>query len=133
MRSFSLDKHSRRDRQAALMSVIIQTRGEVGGGVAAHLQCPICGHFSKSHAHQLSHMAATHPASLDGVAVGRLGNILMYQSTARLFHCSDCFYTCRDFAKLYKHIISKHCVDEKEARRGTRRWGRKARRRRKTL
>eukprot|EP00064_Thunnus_orientalis_P013636 superscaffoldBa00002252_g13676 len=96
------------------MSVIIQTRGEVGGGVAAHLQCPICGHFSKSHAHQLSHMAATHPASLDGVAVGRLGNILMYQSTARLFHCSDCFYTCRDFAKLYKHIISKHCVDEKE-------------------
>ncbi|XP_022625768.1 chromosome alignment-maintaining phosphoprotein 1-like [Seriola dumerili] len=96
------------------MSVIIQTRGEVGGGVAAHLQCPHCGHFSKSHAHQLSHMAASHPACLDGVVVGRLGNILMYQGTARLFHCSDCFYTSRDFTKLYKHIISKHCMDERE-------------------
>ncbi|XP_042369652.1 chromosome alignment-maintaining phosphoprotein 1-like, partial [Plectropomus leopardus] len=96
------------------MSVLIHTRGEAGGGVAAHLQCPICGHFSKSHAHQLTHMAASHPASLDGVAVGRLGNIVMYQSTARLFHCSDCFFTTRDFTKLYKHIIAKHCVDERE-------------------
>lgn len=96
------------------MSVIIQTRGEVGGGVAAHLQCPHCGHFSKSHAHQLSHIAASHPTCLDGMAVGRLGNIMMYQSTARLFHCSDCFFTSRDFTKLYKHIISKHCMDERE-------------------
>lgn len=96
------------------MSVIIQTRGEVGGGVAAHLQCPHCGHFSKSHAHQLSHMAATHPACLDGMAMGRLRNILMYQSGARLFHCSYCFYTSRDFTKLYKHIITKHCMDERE-------------------
>lgn len=95
------------------MSVIIQTRGEVGGGVAAHLQCPQCGHLSKSHAHQLSHIAASHPAFLDSVAVGRLGTILMYQSTARLFHCSDCFFTSRDFTKLYKHIIAKHCMDER--------------------
>ncbi|TKS66681.1 Chromosome alignment-maintaining phosphoprotein 1 [Collichthys lucidus] len=58
-------------------------------------------------------MAASHPSCLDGVAVGRLGNIVMYQSTARLFHCSGCFYTCRDFTKLYKHIISKHCTDER--------------------
>nr|XP_020447770.1 chromosome alignment-maintaining phosphoprotein 1 [Monopterus albus] len=96
------------------MSVIIQTRNEVGGGVAAHLQCPHCGHLSKSHAQQLSHMAATHPACLDDTAVGHLGNILIYQSTARLFHCSSCFYTCRDFTKLYTHIISKHCMDERE-------------------
>ncbi|XP_008298577.1 myeloid zinc finger 1-like, partial [Stegastes partitus] len=96
------------------MSVIIHTRGEVGGGVAAHLQCPHCGHFSKSHAHQLTHMAATHPVCLDSVAVGRLGNILMYQSGARLFHCCDCFYTSRDFTKIYKHLISKHCTDERD-------------------
>lgn len=59
-------------------------------------------------------MAVTHPTSLDGMAMGRLGNILMYQSGARLFHCSYCFYTSRDFTKLYKHIITKHCVDERE-------------------
>ncbi|XP_051797952.1 chromosome alignment-maintaining phosphoprotein 1-like [Acanthochromis polyacanthus] len=94
------------------MSVFIHTRGEAGGGVAAHLQCPHCGHFSRSHAHQLTHMAATHPACLDSVVVGRLGNILMYQSSARLFHCCDCFYTSRDFTKLYKHLVTKHCIPE---------------------
>ncbi|XP_047195028.1 chromosome alignment-maintaining phosphoprotein 1 [Hippoglossus stenolepis] len=97
------------------MSVIIHTRGEAGGGVAAHLHCSHCGHFSKSHAQQLSHMAASHPTCLDEEVVGRLGNILTYQSTARLFHCSVCFFTCRDFTKLYKHIISKHCMDDREA------------------
>lgn len=96
------------------MSTSAQTRGEAGGGAVAHLQCPDCGHFSNSHAHQLSHLAASHPARLDGVAFGRLGNILMYQSTARLFHCADCFFTSRDFTKLYKHVISRHCVDERE-------------------
>lgn len=96
------------------MSAIIQTRREVGGGVAAHLQCPHCGHYSKSHAHQLAHIAVSHPDSLDDVAIGRLGNIVMYQRTARLFHCSECFFTCRDFTKLYKHIVSKHCMDERE-------------------
>lgn len=97
------------------MSAIVHSRGEVGGGIVAHLQCPLCGHFSKSHAHQLSHTAASHPTCLDSVAVGRLGNILMYQSTARLFHCSDCFFTSRDFTKVYKHLISRHCMDEREA------------------
>ncbi|KAL6115081.1 uncharacterized protein ACO6RY_00015 [Pungitius sinensis] len=88
------------------------TPGEVGGAPAAHLQCPLCGHFSKSHVHQLTHVAAAHPARLEGVAVGRLGNIVMYQSSARLFHCADCFFTCRDFPKLYKHLISRHCEDQ---------------------
>lgn len=96
------------------MSVFIHTRGEVGGGVAAHLRCSHCGHLSKSHAQQLAHLAASHPTCLDDVAVGRLGNILMYQSSARLFHCSECFHTCKDFSKLYKHIIARHCMVEKE-------------------
>ncbi|XP_017290027.1 chromosome alignment-maintaining phosphoprotein 1 [Kryptolebias marmoratus] len=96
------------------MSVIIHTRGETGGGMAAHLQCSHCGHFSRSHAQQLSHMAASHPTCLDNMAMGRLGNILMYQSSGRLFHCSICFYTSRDFSKLYKHIVTKHCMYKKE-------------------
>uniref|UniRef100_A0A8C7XEW6 C2H2-type domain-containing protein n=1 Tax=Oryzias sinensis TaxID=183150 RepID=A0A8C7XEW6_9TELE len=96
------------------MPVIMQTQGEVGGGVVGHLQCPHCGSFSKSHAHLLSHLAASHPTHLDDTAVGRLGNILMYQSGVRLFHCSICFFNCRDFTKLYKHIITKHCMDRRE-------------------
>ncbi|XP_061693940.1 zinc finger protein 407-like [Syngnathoides biaculeatus] len=80
--------------------------------MATYLQCPLCGNFAKCHAHQLSHVAAAHPTYLDSVAMGRLGNIIMYQSAARLFHCADCFFTSRDFTKLYQHIISKHCMDE---------------------
>ncbi|XP_061897507.1 chromosome alignment-maintaining phosphoprotein 1-like isoform X2 [Entelurus aequoreus] len=89
-----------------------QLRGEAGPHVAAHLQCPLCGNFSKSHAHQLSHMATTHPTCLDDVAMGRLGNIIIYQTGAQLFHCAECFYTSRDFSKLYQHIIAQHCLDE---------------------
>ncbi|TNM94080.1 hypothetical protein fugu_002256 [Takifugu bimaculatus] len=96
------------------MSVVMQARGDLGG-VAAHLQCPHCGFYSKSHAHQLSHIAASHPTHLEGAAFGRLGNILMYQSTAQLFHCFDCFFTSKDFTKVYKHVITKHCMDEREA------------------
>ncbi|XP_068612492.1 zinc finger protein 639-like [Brachionichthys hirsutus] len=96
------------------MSTTVQTRGEVGGGVAAHLRCPFCGHLSRSHAHQLSHVAASHPAKLGGVPVGRLGNILLYQSSAQLFHCFDCFFTSREFTKLYKHVVAKHCVDRRD-------------------
>lgn len=97
-----------------VMSVVMQARGDMGG-VAAHLQCPHCGYYSKSHAHQLSHIAASHPTHLDSAAFGRLGNILMYQSTAQLFHCFDCFFTSKDFTKVYKHVITKHCMDEREA------------------
>ncbi|XP_019716327.1 zinc finger protein 691-like [Hippocampus comes] len=100
------------------MSVIQQPRGEAGGGVAAHLQCPLCGNFAKSHAYQLSHIAFAHPTYLDGVAMGRLGNVVMYQSGVHLFHCAECFFTSRDFNKLYQHIIAKHCLDEAAAAAG---------------
>ncbi|XP_051911256.1 zinc finger and BTB domain-containing protein 17-like [Hippocampus zosterae] len=99
------------------MSVIQQPRGEAGGGgsVAAHLQCPLCGSFSKTHAYQLSHMAFAHPTYLDGVTMGRLGNVVMYQNGVHLFHCAECFFTSRDFNKVYQHIIAKHCLDEAAA------------------
>ncbi|XP_075951030.1 uncharacterized protein LOC142952892 [Anarhichas minor] len=37
----------------------------------------------------------------------------MYQNTAKLFHCIECFYTSRDFTKIYKHLISRHCEDHR--------------------
>ncbi|XP_029923834.1 chromosome alignment-maintaining phosphoprotein 1-like [Myripristis murdjan] len=101
------------------MSAALLSRGDGGAVATLHLQCPLCGHFSKSHAHLLAHTAAAHPAQLDHMAFGRLGNVLLYQSTARLFHCNDCFYTTKEFTKLYNHVISKHCTDgEKEAEGG---------------
>lgn len=95
------------------MSIIPRFCSEIGGMIA-HLQCPHCGHFSKSHAQQLSHIAVCHPTTLDTMAFGRLGNVMLYQSTARLFHCTECFFTFKEFGKLYTHLITKHCVDKRE-------------------
>lgn len=93
------------------MSATLSSRGELGGINPLHLQCHLCGHFSKSHAHQLSHTASAHPKHLDGIAIGRLGNMVIYQSTAKLFHCYECFFTTKEFNKLYEHIITLHCMD----------------------
>lgn len=95
------------------MSIIPRFCSEIGGMVS-HLQCPYCGHFCKSHAHQLSHIAVCHPTTLDTMAFGRLGNVMLYQSTARLFHCAECFFTFKEFGKLYTHLITKHCMDKRE-------------------
>lgn len=95
------------------MSIIPRFCSEIGAMVD-HLQCPRCGHFSKSHAHQLSHIAACHPTTLNAMAFGRLGNVMLYQRTARLFHCAECFFTFKEFGKLYTHLITKHCMDKRE-------------------
>lgn len=95
------------------MSIIPRFCSEIGG-LVSHLQCPHCGHFSKSHAHQLSHIAACHPTTLDAMPFGRLGNVMLYQSTARLFHCAECFFTFKEFGKLFTHLITKHCMDKRE-------------------
>ncbi|KAM8872516.1 uncharacterized protein ACB058_004450 [Synchiropus picturatus] len=92
------------------MSTVIYNRSETSG--ATHLRCPTCGQLSNSHVTQLSHVADAHPTCLDDLTFGRLGNIIMYQSGAKLFHCAACFYTCRDFSSLYRHLISTHCMDQ---------------------
>lgn len=77
-----------------------------------HLQCSLCGYLSKSHSSLLAHTADKHPCHLDDMPVGRLGNIVFYQSLAKLFHCHECFFTAKDFSKVYDHIISSHCTSK---------------------
>lgn len=85
-------------------------------GTATRVQCPHCGHLYESHVQQLRHLAACHRDYLDTTEVGRLGKVILYQSTARLFHCARCFYTFKDFSKLFVHLITKHCIEEEEER-----------------
>lgn len=82
------------------------------------MQCPHCGHLFEFHIQQLRHLAACHRDYLDATEVGRLGKVILYQSTARLFHCARCFYTFKDFSKLFVHLIAKHCMDEEEEEKG---------------
>ena len=78
-----------------------------------HLHCHACQLHFKSHSAHLTHVANTHPASLDGLPVGRLGNVVFYQPTARLFHCSLCFYTANYYPQIYDHLLASHCLSEK--------------------
>ena len=95
--------------------------GEERGGALPPpglLCCPACGRPCPSHALLLAHTAAAHPTRLDRTAVGRLGNVLAYQATAGLFHCSACLFTCGRFAKLFTHLLAAHCAAGGEAERG---------------
>eukprot|EP00063_Salmo_salar_P031304 XP_014006139.1 PREDICTED: chromosome alignment-maintaining phosphoprotein 1-like isoform X2 [Salmo salar] len=78
-----------------------------------HLQCPHCLLQCKSHCSYLIHIAKIHPSRLDDTPVGRLGNAIFYQRTARLFHCSVCFHTAREFPRLYDHLLTCHCLSGK--------------------
>ncbi|KAJ8003880.1 hypothetical protein DPEC_G00152990 [Dallia pectoralis] len=78
-----------------------------------HLQCSYCMLQCKSHCSYLLHMAKFHPSRLDDTPVGRLGNAIFYQQTARLFHCNVCFHTVREFPRLYDHLLTRHCLSGK--------------------
>ncbi|KAJ8003877.1 hypothetical protein DPEC_G00152960 [Dallia pectoralis] len=81
-----------------------------------HLQCSYCMLQCKSHCSYLLHMAKFHPSRLDDTPVGRLGNAIFYQRTARLFHCNVCFHTVQEFPRLYDHLLTRHCLSEKDQR-----------------
>lgn len=74
-----------------------------------HLLCPVCRFQCKSHCSYLTHTANAHPTRCDDTSIGRLGNAILYQRTAKLFHCNICFYTAKDFPKLYDHLVVNHC------------------------
>uniref|UniRef100_A0AAY5KYN2 THAP-type domain-containing protein n=1 Tax=Esox lucius TaxID=8010 RepID=A0AAY5KYN2_ESOLU len=78
-----------------------------------HLQCSYCMLQCKSHCSYFIHMAKFHPSRLDDTPVGRLGNAIFYQRTARLFHCNVCFHTVREFPRLYDHLLTRHCLSDK--------------------
>ncbi|XP_024260297.1 chromosome alignment-maintaining phosphoprotein 1 isoform X1 [Oncorhynchus tshawytscha] len=111
-----------KESQGAVMELKRQSSSSGGQGrdrdresdsYLQHLQCPHCLLQCKSHCSYLIHIAKIHPSRLDDTPVGRLGNALFYQRTARLFHCSVCFHTAREFPRLYEHLLTCHCLSGK--------------------
>lgn len=47
--------------------------------------------------------------------MGRLGKVVFYQCTAKLFHCHICFFTSKDYAVLFEHLLARHCLTIKKA------------------
>lgn len=49
--------------------------------------------------------------------MGRLGKVVFYQCTAKLFHCHICFFTSKDYAVLFEHLLARHCLTAPKAAR----------------
>ncbi|KAK1802917.1 hypothetical protein P4O66_021443, partial [Electrophorus voltai] len=80
-----------------------------------YLQCPLCYYQCNTKSSFQIHIGSRHPLHCEDMAVGRLGKIIFYQRTAKLFHCQSCFFTSKDYNKLFDHLLVKHCITRKVA------------------
>ncbi|XP_018584729.1 chromosome alignment-maintaining phosphoprotein 1-like [Scleropages formosus] len=84
--------------------------------VGRHLQCAFCSYQCKSNGTYQIHVGTFHPVHCEEMDLGRLGKIIFYQRSAKLFHCQTCFFTGKTFARVYDHVIVSHCFAGKSKR-----------------
>lgn len=83
--------------------------------VSSGMQCPHCRYRCGSRFSFQIHIGSQHPLHCEDVCVGRLGKVVFYQRTAKLFHCHICFFTSKDYAVLFEHLLARHCFTVKKA------------------
>lgn len=74
------------------------------------IRCPYCHYRCGTRFSFQIHIGSQHPLYCEDVPVGRLGKVVIYQRTAKLYHCHICFFTSKDFAILFEHILARHCL-----------------------
>lgn len=92
-------------------STVDVKRRTMGSGI----QCPYCRYRCGSKFSFQIHVGSQHPLHCEDVSVGRLGKVIFYQRTAKLFHCHICFYTSKDYAVLFEHLLARHCFSVRKA------------------
>lgn len=92
-------------------STVDVKRRTMGTGI----QCPYCRYRCGSKFSFQIHVGSQHPLHSEDVSVGRLGKVVFYQRTAKLFHCHICFYTSKDYAVLFEHLLARHCFSVRNA------------------
>ncbi|KAB5517576.1 hypothetical protein PHYPO_G00168740 [Pangasianodon hypophthalmus] len=79
------------------------------------IQCPYCRYRCGAKFSFQIHVGSQHPLQCEDVCVGRLGKVVFYQRTAKLFHCHICFFTSKDYAVLFEHLLARHCFTVRKA------------------
>ncbi|XP_035267333.1 chromosome alignment-maintaining phosphoprotein 1-like isoform X1 [Anguilla anguilla] len=79
-----------------------------------HLQCSFCKYQCKSNATYQIHIGTSHPFHCEEMDVGRLGKIIFYQKSAKLFHCHECFFTGKSYTRVYDHVLVSHSFSRKD-------------------
>ncbi|XP_062846997.1 chromosome alignment-maintaining phosphoprotein 1-like [Trichomycterus rosablanca] len=93
----------------ALTSVHSKKRAKSSG-----IRCQYCHYRCGTKFSFQIHIGSQHPLHCEDVPVGRLGKVVIYQRTAKLFHCHICFFTSKDYAILFEHILARHCLAVKK-------------------
>lgn len=83
--------------------------------MSSAIQCQYCRYRCGSRFTLQIHVGSQHPLHCEDVCVGRLGKVVFYQHTARLFHCHICFFTSKDYAVLFEHLLARHCLTVQKA------------------
>lgn len=83
--------------------------------ISSGSQCPYCRYRCGSRFSFQIHIGSQHPLHCEDVCVGRLGKAVFYQSTAKLFHCHICFFTSKDYAVVFEHLLARHCFSSRKA------------------
>ncbi|XP_017565566.1 zinc finger X-chromosomal protein-like [Pygocentrus nattereri] len=86
------------------------------GNGGSNLQCPYCYFQCNTKCSFQIHVGSQHPLHCEDVSVGRLGKVIFYQRTAKLFHCYICFFTSKDYSKLFNHLLVQHSFSGKALR-----------------
>ncbi|XP_062910141.1 zinc finger protein 729-like [Mobula hypostoma] len=67
-----------------------------------NLTCVHCDFTYTDHEILEKHLSSIHPEFSD------LTNIVIYQKTAKLFHCQLCFFTNKVYSDVYNHVAKQH-------------------------
>ncbi|KAJ8282534.1 hypothetical protein COCON_G00050530 [Conger conger] len=77
-------------------------------------QCTFCRYQCKSNATFQIHIGTNHPFHCEDMDMGRLGKIIFYQKGAELFHCQECYFTGKTYARVYDHVLVCHSFSGKD-------------------
>ncbi|XP_028655811.1 chromosome alignment-maintaining phosphoprotein 1-like [Erpetoichthys calabaricus] len=76
--------------------------------ITGHLQCAYCSYQCISNENFQIHIGTYHPVHCENVDIGRLGKVIFYQRSPKLFHCQMCFFTGKTYTSVYDHVIIRH-------------------------
>ncbi|XP_041127498.1 chromosome alignment-maintaining phosphoprotein 1-like [Polyodon spathula] len=78
--------------------------------ITGHLHCAYCSYQCISNENFQIHTGTCHPEHCEELDIGRLGKVVIYQRSAKLFHCQVCFFTGKTYTSVYDHVITSHSL-----------------------
>ncbi|XP_067842263.1 zinc finger protein 678-like [Heptranchias perlo] len=79
----------------------LETKSQLNN-TSRYLTCVHCDFKYTDHEALETHLGSIHPEFSD------LTNIVVYQKSAKLFHCQLCFFTNKVYSNVYNHVSTQH-------------------------